>query len=336
MEIHGKREKTQGTRRRYLAYSLIGMVSLLAAAVLLPLMTWGGKNGPELAEAAQTRSSAQSRPQDMMLAPDELCMLQGQGTAQMLSVVIKTADGSLAVLDGGWEEDGEYLADVIMQNGGRVGVWLLTHPHSDHAGALYHILQYRKEVQIDHVYESFADPAWYQKVSPEDPGIAGELLTELQSLPEGTLTNSLKKGDQIFLDDVVFTVMNSRYEQKNDPVNNSCIVYQAAIKGKTILFLGDLGYEGGERLLKDCGKEGLKSDIVQMAHHGQNGVGKEVYAAIAPEICLWPTPKWLWDNDNGGGTGSGPWKTLETRKWMEELGVTKHYITKDGTVRLSF
>ena len=43
-----------------------------------------------------------------------------------------------------------------------------------------------------------------------------------------------------------------------------------------------------------------------------------------------PLAEWLWDNDNGGGIGSGDWKTLETRQWMEELGVRVNYCIKDG------
>ena len=67
-----------------------------------------------------------------------------------------------------------------------------------------------------------------------------------------------------------------------------------------------------------------------IAHHGQYGVNRDVYAAINPQIALWPCPQWLWDNDNGGGIGSGDWKTLETRQWMEELGVRVNYCIKDG------
>ena len=37
-----------------------------------------------------------------------------------------------------------------------------------------------------------------------------------------------------------------------------------------------------------------------------------------------------WNNDNGGGIGSGDWKTLETRQWMEELGIRANYCIKDG------
>ena len=93
-------------------------------------------------------------------------------------------------------------------------------------------------------------------------------------------------------------------------------------------------YDGGSRLGRECG-DSLKADIVQMAHHGQNGVGRSIYQSIAPKICLWPTPQWLWDNDNGGGYNSGPWKTVETRGWMNEiLKVDKNYCIKDGDIVL--
>jgi hypothetical protein len=88
------------------------------------------------------------------------------------------------------------------------------------------------------------------------------------------------------------------------------------------LFLGDLGVEGGQKLLKRYPTE-LKSDIVQMAHHGQGGVSKNVYQAIAPRICLWPTPKWLWNNQpEHKPIHSGPWDTLSVRKWIESLRAT--------------
>ena len=59
---------------------------------------------------------------------------------------------------------------------------------------------------------------------------------------------------------------------------------------------------------------------MQMAHHGQDGVDRDFYNIVKPKICLYTAPLWLWDNNSGGGKGSGPWKTLETRRWMEELG----------------
>lgn len=71
-----------------------------------------------------------------------------------------------------------------------------------------------------------------------------------------------------------------------------------------------------------------------MAHHGQAGVSEEFYKAVDPKYCLWPTPDWLWENKRRCRQNSGPWKTIEVRAWMEDLGVETHYIAKDGLHRI--
>ena len=60
---------------------------------------------------------------------------------QCLSCLIRTSDGKLIVVDGGLGEDAPRLRDEILSRGGEVTAWLLTHPHGDHAGALYRILE---------------------------------------------------------------------------------------------------------------------------------------------------------------------------------------------------
>ena len=79
-----------------------------------------------------------------------------------------------------------------------------------------------------------------------------------------------------------------------------------------------------------------------MAHHGHECVGMEVYAAIKPEACMWCCPDWLYNEAEEPRYLSNIEKqrrmgrirmygTAVTRKWMELLGVRKHYVTKDGT-----
>ena len=95
--------------------------------------------------------------------------------------------------------------------------------------------------------------------------------------------------------------------------------------------MGDAEPAEGDRLLhlyKGTGK--LKADYVQMAHHGQGGVTFEVYEEIAPKACFWCTPLWLWNNDAGKGFNTHVFKTVEVRGWMDRLGITEHYILKDG------
>lgn len=260
-----------------------------------------------------------------------LSLLADSGNRQMLSIVIQAKDGTLVVIDGGWSDDQGHLADVIRSKGGHVSGWFITHPHSDHAGALVSILNNPgSQITIDHVYYRFADQEWYNTHGAGRESFVNELQEALQKLPPEKLHGDITKGQEIQLGEIRSVVMNDPYLLDVTSVNNSSIAYKFFLNGVSILVLGDMGPEGGDLLLADVGAEALKSDIVQMSHHGQYGVGQDVYTAINPGVALWPCPLWLWNNDNGGGTGSGDWKTLETRQWMEDLGVRANYCIKDG------
>ena len=129
---------------------------------------------------------------------------------------------------------------------------------------------------------------------------------------------------------LIHIFMNDPFACQENTFNNSSVAYRLEMNDRRILFLGDMGWQAGENLLKVCTPEELKADVVQMAHHGQAGVEQDVYETIAPEICLWPTPQWLWDNELDGVAGAGPYHTLTVRGWMEELGVKQNLSVKDG------
>ena len=71
----------------------------------------------------------------------------------------------------------------------------------------------------------------------------------------------------------------------------------------------------------------------------------EVYAAIQPKACLWCCADWLYKEPAFCGRLADRetlWKqgrqrmfgTEVTRRWMDILGVKKHYVTKDGTNKI--
>ena len=265
-----------------------------------------------------------------LLGGAELRMLQSQTKGQMMSFLLKTKSGKLIVVDGGRWDDGDYLMDQIRKEGGHVSAWFLTHAHTDHVGALLKLLTNEADgedtgITIDHIYYNFASVEWYQKHELGDLGTAMSILQQLSALPAG-VCQTVKRGDEIEVDDVMIQVMNDRYEPEEvgeRDGNDASVAYRMVVNGKSILFLGDLQKKGGAHLLEQAGG-GLKSDMVQMAHHGQNGVEENVYEAIQPSICLWPTPQWLWDNEGGSYT------TPETKAWVKKLNVSRNYCTKDG------
>lgn len=261
-----------------------------------------------------------------------LTMLANHDTnAQNLSVIIENGAGGLIIVDGGWTSNAESLLSQIKQKGGHVAAWLITHPDSDHAGALANILlNHSGEITIDGIYYSFLEDSWYAEKDSSVASMVTYLKGAFEKVPQNILHGDIVAGQVIDAGPAKIQVLNSAYKTNSDFSNNSSVAYLVSLNGTNVVFLGDLARAGGEKLMADVDLRALKCKIVQMAHHGQNGVDYEVYKALNPSICLWPTPQWLWDNDNGGGEGSGPWLTKETRNWMVRLGVKTYYCTKDG------
>ncbi len=263
----------------------------------------------------------------------ELTQLTNNTSQQMMGYFIKTENGKIIVVDGGTIGDSKNLQNYINNNGGKVDYWFLTHFHNDHAGAISDIIN-NSDIKIDNIIYSFCSKQLVEKYEPlriEDYNIITEALNNNKVLDNLITPNE----SQIFEIDNIKVKIISIYQNDifENLGNNTSMIFKIYVNDKSIIFLGDAGVESSEKLIKYHLKD-LKSDYVQMAHHGQNGATYELYKEISPDYCLWPTPDFLWDNDNGSGYNSGSWKTFETREWMKNLNVKENYIEKDGDITL--
>lgn len=260
-----------------------------------------------------------------------LTQLSPQGTRQMMGYILKTEKEKLIVIDGGTTDDTEQLIEQINENGGKVDYWFLTHAHDDHVGAFTEIVQ-NTDIEIKKIYVSINELEWYEKNEPERIEFTKKFLEtlKLNKIKDKIIEPNI--NDKINVDNLTVEILGIKNpEIVENAGNEQSMVFTIETEKSKLLFLGDTGIKSSEKLLTKQ-KEKLKSDIVQMSHHGQAGASKELYEAVSPKICLWPTPEWLWNNDSGMGENSGPWKTLETRSWMDELKVEKNYIAKDGNI----
>ncbi len=273
---------------------------------------------------------SQHGPGEPILNGAEIMILGSQSDSQMMSYVITTKSGHIIVVDGGLDLDAEHLKSVLKEKGGVVKAWFITHPHSDHVGALSKLLEDDADITIEGLYYKFFDMNWYVRNEAYRADAVERAVNAFAKLDPQALHGDINAGDIIQVDDVSIKVLNNPYDYNFNSINNSSVAYRMEISGQRVLFLGDMGPEAGNSLMAEVGTEELKADIVQMAHHGQYGVSKEVYEAISPSVCMWNSPRWLYNNDNGGGKGSGPYLTLEVRAWMSELHVKKHYAVYDG------
>ena len=159
------------------------------------------------------------------------------------------------------------------------------------------------------------------------------------------ITQIIEEDEKHTVDGVVIDIMKVPTDYNDyDPaykggstVNDTSVVFKLKFpNGQTALFLGDLGFRAGQKLAEQYGEE-LKSDIVQMAHHGQNGAGEDVYKLISPELCMWTAPMWLYENNMWyydekfeNRFNSHHFKTVTVRGWMDKLGVTMHAVEGEG------
>lgn len=300
---------------------------LLSVALMLSLAACGMNGGKE--EEGDKNQDGET--EDMQTT---LYMLSEQGPKQMMSYVLQTKEGKLAVIDGGNKVDANDLIDTLVRLGGPkpvVELWLVTHPHGDHVDALLEIFSRPDNpIQVEKIYTHFLSYEYYKDKDSASAANTKRFQSFQEEHPD--ICFSFEKGQELMVGSARFTVLYVPEEIFSANVgNNSSVVFRLDAEGQRVLFLGDLGEEGGDYVLEHVPAEELKADFVQMAHHGQNGVKKNFYEVVSPKACLWNTPQWLWDNNkDNAGYNTGSWQTLVVRSWMSELMIEHHFVTKDG------
>ena len=215
------------------------------------------------------------------------------------------------------------LRELIRECGDRVDLWIITHAHNDHFGGLATLLATEEplDFSIGALHLSFPPLDWLAQI---ENGKSFPFITRfLNRLAYHHLgPQPLKAGMTLNCGGISMDILHDERDYASaGMINDTSIVLRMHFPRRDVLFLGDLGWDSGALLQQRLAPEQLRCDIVQMAHHGQRGVTQDFYNAVRPKICLYPTPDWLWHNDNGGGENSGPWETLKPREWMRQLNV---------------
>ena len=269
----------------------------------------------------------------------------------MMAFVLITRQNNAIVIDGGRPEDMPLLKEYI---GGRhISAWILTHAHIDHISGLVDELGKNggADFDIEKIYYNFPPYSLIDNHNvPDYDYFKRELEETLPSFNKvlpliEDKTVIVQQGDVLTVDEVkidfLFTFHDGLY---SNLMNDSSLVFKVTASNKTVLFMGDLGPDGGDVLFRES-RHLLKADILQMPHHGHMNCSMEVFAEILPEACLWCAPVWLWEEEEVPHYLSDVEKlrrmgrirmygTAVTRKWMDLLGVKTHYVTGYGTHKI--
>lgn len=266
----------------------------------------------------------------------------------MMSFVVITKQNNAIIIDGGMEADMPLLKEYVGNR--HVSAWILTHAHSDHIDGFVSEMRKNggKDFDIEKIYYNFPPYSLIEKHDVPDYEYFKSELDEMLPAFNEVLplfrdkTHIVTQGESIQIDEVQIDFLFTYHpDLVANLMNDSSLVFKLTTPNTSVLFLGDLGPEGGDKLYEES-MDLLKADMVQMAHHGHMNCGMEVYAAIRPKVCLWCCADWLYNEPAFCGKLADReffWKqgrrrmfgTEVTRRWMDILGVEKHYVTKDGT-----
>ncbi len=209
-----------------------------------------------------------------------------------MGYIVCLRDGSFAVIDGGHDcnADADLIYRTLTEKAGaerpRISLWIITHTHSDHAGAFFRFTEkYSDSVTLGALLT--AEAVDFSPVNNEKQKNADALAASYS----GARLLHPQTGNMITVGGVTFEFLytfTDHYPQIPSCLNNTSMVLRIAAE-KSFLVLGDIQTEAGTLLAGMYGNY-LKSDIVQFAHHGyRNGASSDVYSFAAADYGFWPS-----------------------------------------------
>ena len=242
-----------------------------------------------------------------------------------MSYVIELSDGSFFIVDGGWcdsnanEADRLYNQLVTLAGEGNdivIAGWIFTHCHGDHIGTFnFFVEKYHDSVTIKELLYNF----------PSDSDIASsgsyymldnsaQRYSKFRSVISTYLTDTkivkLHSGYKFYYADLEVEILQTLEDLypstvANYDFNSSSTIFTVKIAGQKMLFLGDTSDVGAKKLNSSY-TTALKSDFVQIAHHGLNNSGeiKTIYENAQAEYVFFPTSESWFNQYSGSGANN--------------------------------
>ena len=244
--------------------------------------------------------------------------LSDKSDASGMSYIITLEDGRYIIIDGGYNKNKgtndhkiiyNYLKDNNKRKDGKIVIaaWIFTHDHSDHHGVFTPFCQdYSSKVELQYYIQNFGDKSNY-KQQPSgwlNDGIPNTLIAEYFKDAKKIVPHT---GQKITFCNTTFEIIStqeSHVPNKIEWVNDASIILRMNSNGVKTLFLADAEAQTTKLLLNMYGST-LKSDIMQIAHHGYSGGSTTLYQNVDPSWTLWPTNQTCFEErTTGGGIGN--------------------------------
>ena len=149
------------------------------------------------------------------------------------SFIIKNGSSTIA-FDGGFESEEEYLHKKVLEAGGVVDAWFLTHAHDDHIIAFYTMLDKYNDIKVKKVYYNFPSDEYLEKYEPVLAGMKTvDMIGYLTSACEkhGCEIIISQKGDKYDFDGFCVKVLYTPDESITvNAINNTSTIFRVEIE----------------------------------------------------------------------------------------------------------
>ncbi len=257
--------------------------------------------------------------------------------------IFRTKEGKLIVYDGGRFHESDRFMRGLKKVAGtdkpHVSAWIFSHMHPDHWGVYNKLCideEFRSQVTVDDFFCNLATEEFYTQLSTEKKQTWVEPRNNfLQSgKTVGARVHRVEVGDIIKVDEIEIEVIHTPIEEdfSRMNINDSSVVYKLTYDGKqTIMLLGDAERSCNDDLIANMAHK-LKSDVVQVGHHGCGNVSRKCYELIDAKAYIWPIVDRFWYSDNGTELNTHNTGVIKTRDFMMQLHPKKEnvYLLTDG------
>lgn len=214
-----------------------------------------------------------------------------------LGVIFRLSDGSFLVYDGGFSADGKTVMDALNElnvTGKKpvVRMWLLTHMHGDHMRAFASFSsEYAKDIELHYVVCNSADD--YYDSDKAGVGLSDKIRKYVKAFSGAKLVR-VHDGTVMQFADAKVEILQTQealypHMEALGFGNDTSVVSRVTLGGQTVLLPGDMQVTGGNALCATFG-DYLKSDIVQISHHGsiKYPTTVEFYRLVGAKYALFP------------------------------------------------
>ncbi|MBE6595308.1 MAG: hypothetical protein E7644_05865 [Ruminococcaceae bacterium] len=284
--------------------------------------------------------------------------------------VMQLEDGSFIVQDGGHNNGGaenrlyNVLADLHKQATGLapsasnpivIAAWYLTHGHGDHYPTFTAMCKkYGTKIRVESLISNFPSDEMFYSFPKANMTIRND-MSVVTGYTQGEMQYiKVHTGQRIFVRNVEIEILftpEDLYPVMPEQYNDTCtvarfIVHNTDGKGNkqgkptSILWMGD-AQPDTTRCMRAMWGDTLKSDAVQVAHHGGGDSERYFYPVVQPELVLWPCATKRMSGRVNDNSNTSHWKysiynlyRMESVKYhvISDLYNTTITITKDGFV----